>query len=288
MSWLERTNTVLGVIGFIITIITLIKVQSVQRAQSEERALLRRLYGTESLAGHLRSAAGFLRQGEQDARNLAEELVRMCGQIEGISRALDSMNRMRGNGTGEQRMIRLVERGYYTPAFYSQVVNNAQSNADFLMYRNLQISNVDMLQAMERAAKRGVKIRILAISSASSDGVLEQASMVLPWPQVPAETLRRQLVESEERVRNVVAAWPARARRNFEYRGYVIAPNMHFARLDGLVLQGFVGTLSPAQPDQLEDRGYVELPRDREPGATLSRHFDELWSQSAASVVVAG
>ncbi|MFI6285900.1 hypothetical protein ACIBCM_14270 [Streptomyces sp. NPDC051018] len=286
MSWLEAANTILGVIGFAITLITLTKVRSVQRAQTEERALLRRLYGTESLADHLRSAAGFLRQGEQDARNLAEELVRTCGQIEGISRALDSMNRMRGNGAGNQRMIRLVERGYYTPPFYSQVVNDAQSNADFLMYRNLQISNVDLLQSMERAANRGVHNRILAISSGSSDSVLEQASMVLPWPQVPPETLRRQLLESEDRVRSVVAGWPVRTRRNFEYRGYVITPNMHFARMDGVIMQGFVGTLSPAQPEQLEDRGYVELPRDREPGATLSRHFEELWAQSAATVVV--
>ncbi|MCX5397259.1 hypothetical protein [Streptomyces sp. NBC_00102] len=286
MSWLDQTNSVLGVIGFALTIVTLVKVQSVHRAQSEERALLRRLYGTESLAGHLRSAASFLRQGEQDARNLAEELVRMCGQIEGISRALDSMNRIRG-GTPESRsVVRLVERGYYTPPFYARVVNDAQSNADFLMYRNLQIANVDILQAMERAAKRGVHIRILAISSESTDGVLEQAAMVLPWPQVPPDTLRRQLAESEDRIRSVVAGWPTRARRNFEYRGYVIAPNMHFARMDGTVMQGFVGTLSPAQPDQLDDRGYVELPRDREPGATLSRHFEELWAQSAAHVVL--
>ncbi|MEW1546010.1 hypothetical protein [Streptomyces tsukubensis] len=288
MSWLEIGNTILGAVGFTITVVTLVKVQSVHRAQTEERALLRRLYGTESLADHLRSAAGFLRQGEQDARNLAEELVRMCGRIEGISRALDSMNRLRGTAAGEQRMVRLVERGYYTPPFYNRVVNDAENNADFLMYRNLQVSAVDLLQSMERAAKRGVHIRILAISSASSDSVLEQASLVLPWPQVPPDTLRRQLAEAEERVRTVVSGWPVRVRRNFEYRGYVITPNMHFARMDGTVLQGFVGTLSPAQPDQLEDRGYVELPRDREPGATLSRHFEELWAQSAGQIVAGG
>ena len=105
-------------------------------------------------------------------------------------------------------------------------------------------------------------------------------------PQVPPETLRQQLRESEDRVRVAASAWPEGVRRNFEYRGYAITPNMHFARMDGTVMQGFVGTLSPAQPEQLEDRGYVELPRDREPGATLSRHFEELWAQSAH--VVAG
>jgi hypothetical protein len=283
---LEQLNTLLGVIGFAITIVTLIKVQSVQRAQTEERSLLRRLYGTDSLAGHLRSAARFLRQGENEARVLAEELVRLCGQIEGISRVLDSMGR--DGGGPERRAIRLVERGYYTPTFYSRVVNDAQHNADFLMYRNLQIANVDILESMERAAKRGVRIRILALSSHADDHVLEQASMVLPWPQVPAATLRRQLADSEDRVKGVVESWDVRVRRQFEYRGYVIAPNMHFARMDSVMMQGFVGTLSPAQPAQLDDRGYMELPRGGEPGATLARHFEELWAHSAPSVVVGG
>ncbi|MFD8935924.1 hypothetical protein ACFV0R_11790 [Streptomyces sp. NPDC059578] len=287
MSWLEQTNTVIGVVGFLITLVTLLKVRSVQRAQVQERALLRKLYGTESLADRLRSAAVFLRQGEQDARNLGEELVRLCGQIEGISRALDSMSRQRGPDATGQRMVRLVERGYYTPPFYARVVNEAQNNADFLMYRNLQIAGVGLLQSMERAAKRGVRIRILAISSQCTDEVLEQASMVLPWPQVPPDVLRRQLHESEGRIQQVVAGWADRSRRNFEYRGYTIAPNMHFARTDGVMMQGFVGTLSPAQPEQLEDRGYLELPREREPGATLSRHFDELWAQSTHTVVSA-
>jgi hypothetical protein len=141
---------------------------------------------------------------------------------------------------------------------------------------------------MERAAKRGVRIRILALSSQSGEDVLEQAALVLPRPQVPVNTLRRQLADSEERITSAVQGWDHRARRQFEYRGYTITPNMHFARSDGLIMQGFVGTLASAQPAQLTDRGYLEMPRNGEPGATLARHFEELWERSAPTHVVGG
>lgn len=284
MGWLEPLDFVIGAIGFIIAVITLARVQSVHRAQSEERALLRRLYGTDTLAGHLRSAAVLLRQGENESRVLAEELLRMCGQIEGIGRVLDSMDASRG--ASDQTSMRLVDQGYYIPTFYSRVVNDAQNSADFLMYRNLQISNVDILESMKQATMRGVRVLILALSSEADDAVLEQASMVLPWPQVPPSTLRQQLADAENRIKIVVQGWEERARRQFEYRGYTIAPNMHFARMDGLILQGFVGTLSTAQPERLSDRGYLEMPRTSEPGSTLARHFEEFWERSASHTVV--
>jgi len=284
VTWLNDLDMIVGVIGFVITIVTLVKVQSVHRTQTEERTLLRRLYGTESLASHLRSAAKFLRGGESDARILAEELVRLCGQIEGISRALDSMNQNRS--TARQRDVQLVEKGYYTPAFLARVVNDAQHNVDFLIYRNLQFTNVDLLETMEHAAKRGVRIRILGLSSTADDSVLDQASMVLPWPQASAATLRRQLSESEDRIKSIVDGWDEQSRRRFEYRGYKITPNVHFARMDGVIRQGFLGTLSPAQPARLEDRGYMELSLSSEPGATLARHFDQLWVHGEATVVI--
>ncbi|QFZ19954.1 phospholipase D-like domain-containing protein [Saccharothrix syringae] len=250
-----------------------------RRIQREERDLLRKLYGTESLANHLRSAATFLRKDQDnEARVLAEELVRLCGQIEGIGRALDTMTRV----TRAANASLVVDRGYFTPVFLRRAVDDARRNIDFLIYRNLQFTNVDLLESMEYAAKRGVRIRILALSSRADDSVLEQASMVLPWPQADAKTLRRQLAESEERIRGIVAGWSEPARAKFEYRGYSVAPNVHFVRVDGVLRQGFIGTFSAAQPARLEDRPYLEVSAAGEPGVTLSRHFDQLWERSAA------
>lgn len=286
MTLLNTLNTIFGIIGFVITVITLLKVQSVRRAQREERTLLRKLYGTDTLATHLRSAATLLRRGrDNDARVLAEELVRLCGQIEGISHTLDTMTRVDG---ATKRTLLLAERGYFTPTFLRRAVDEARHNLDFLIYRNLQFANVDLLEAMEHAAKRGVRIRILALSSAADDAVLEQASLVLPWPQADAATLRLQLAESEGRIRGIVEGWSGTARARFEYRGYPVAPNVHPVRVDSLLRQGFIGTLSSAQPSRLEDRAYLEVPISSEPGVTLIRHYDQLWDRAAGSVVADG
>ncbi len=242
--------------------------------------LLRKLYGTEKLSMQLRSAASYLRKGEEgDARILAEELVRICGEIEGVSRALD-LSRRGKRVTHSTREIGLVERGYYTPAFLNAAVNDAQHSVYFLIYRNLQFTNVDLLESMEHAARRGVHIRILSLSSAAHDSALEQASLVLPWPKADPATLRRQLRECEERIFGIVNGWTPQARSRFEYRGYDMAPNVHFVRVDGVIKSGFIGTVSGAQPERLDDRGYIELPLAREPGATLLRHFDEVWQTS--------
>lgn len=286
MVLLHNLSAIFGIIGFVITVVTLLKVQSVRRTQREERALLRKLYGTEALATHLRSAATFLRQGREDeARVLAEELVRLCGQIEGISHALDTLNLV---GEAAQRSLLLVERDYFTPAFLRRAVDEARHNLDFLIYRNLQFANVDLLEAMEHAAKRGVRIRILALSSAADNAVLEQASLVLPWPQADAATLRRQLVESEARIRGIIDGWSRQARERYEYRSYSVAPNFHFVRVDGLLRQGFIGTLSSAQPFRLEDRPYLQMPLSNEPGVTLARHYDQLWDRSAGTSATGG
>jgi L-lactate permease len=57
-AWLEYVNIVAGFVGLVITAVTLWRVQAVRRAQSQERALVRGLYGTDALAAQLRAAAG--------------------------------------------------------------------------------------------------------------------------------------------------------------------------------------------------------------------------------------
>jgi hypothetical protein len=282
VTWAELNNVaaLLQIGGLVVSVVTLLRVQSVRRTQTEERTLLRKLYGTEKLSMQLRSAASYLRKSEEgDARILAEELVRICGEIEGVSRALD-LSRRGKRVTHATREIELVERGYYTPAFLNAAVNDAQHSVYFLIYRNLQFTNVDLLESMGHAARRGVHIRILSLSSAAHDSVLEQASLVLPWPKADPATLRRQLRECEERISGIVSGWSPQARSRFEYRGYDMAPGVHFVRVDGVIKSGFIGTVSGAQPERLDDRGYIELPLAREPGATLLRHFDEVWQTS--------
>ncbi|WP_045747264.1 hypothetical protein [Actinoplanes rectilineatus] len=277
---------VLGIIAFAIAIITLVRVHSVQKTQEEERRLLHRIYGIESLVVRLRSASVFLRKTQDvDASDLAEDLIRICGQIEGIMRVLN----IAGNESkSNQSAIPLLKSGYMTPQFQKAAVMEARHAVDFLVIRSMQFANVDLMEEMRSAALRGVRIRILAISASASDTLLQYATNFLPWPvATSAAELRGQLQEVENRMRQFTASsWPEEARRRFLYRGYNLPPNMHFARVDSVIRQGFVGTLSSAQPGRLEDRPYIELSTNSAPGSSLMTHFDQLWDLSAADQVV--
>ncbi len=278
---LDYGNSLLGVAGLLITVVTFLKVRSVSRAQKEERALIRKLYGTDTLATQLRSAARFLRRDrELDARDLAEELVRLCGEIDGITKVLEAMNGVKSTG------LVLRDRDYFTPAFVKRSVEESRHALDFLIYRNLQFANVDLLQAMELAAGSGVRIRILALSARADDAVLDQAVRVLPWPlAADRDMLREQLSASERRIAGIVSSWEREAQERFEYRGYNIAPNLHFLRSDAVIKYGFIGTLATAQPQQLHERPYVEIPVRSAPGGTLVRHYEQLWQLSAAGTL---
>ncbi len=279
-------NTAVGVAALGITIVTLLKVQSVRRAQSDERSLVRQLYGTEQMAAQLRAAATALSaQSDHNARQLAEDLIRLVGNIEGTTRALESRDTKR---PGRPKTVPLIPDNYMTADFLGKVADRARDRLDLIFYRNLQFANIFFLERLQKAAKRGVHIRALALWSGAPDEVLRQAIEVMPRP-IPAESsiLRKQLLDSESLIAKVVGEqWEPAERARFEYRGYDIVPRIHLAHVDDVILYGFLGTLALAQPMRYEERPYIELPRRSEPGVILSRHFDQLWERSISHCIV--
>jgi hypothetical protein len=85
---LDLVNTAAGLLGLALTALTLTRVRAVRRAQRNERALVRTLYGTDAAALRIRAAAAYLaRSRDAKARELAQDLILFSGQIEGVSRA---------------------------------------------------------------------------------------------------------------------------------------------------------------------------------------------------------
>jgi hypothetical protein len=90
----DLVNTVAGLLGLALTALTLARIRAVRRAQRDERTLVRALYGTEAAAIRIRTAASHLaRSRDARVRELAQDLNLLSGQIEGVSRALDSDGR---------------------------------------------------------------------------------------------------------------------------------------------------------------------------------------------------
>ena len=205
-------------------------------------------------------------------------MIATVGRIEGITRALESIEGV--NGLSDLRM----GQGYFTPTFIKQHIESAKTHLDILAYRNRILSNVDTLEAMHAAAKRSVKIRILALSSEASDTVLAEACKILPKPAVDSpDELRDQLRHSEKLISSYVKTYFAEEERSqIEYRGYIISPNMHLVRRDAILTLGFIGTLVNAQPNAYSERPYIEVPVRSELGQELVTHFDLLWQLSVS------
>jgi len=274
----DLVNTVAGLLGLALTALTLARIRAVRRAQRDERTLVRTLYGTEAAATRIRAAAGHLaRSRDAKARELAQDLIRFSGQIEGVSRALDSD----AGSAPAASTVELKEAGYFTSEFLIEVAAGARQAIDILMYRPITVATVPVLAALQDAAERGVEIRMLALSVDASDEVLRHGATVMPAAAVyEPEQLRPQLLEAERRIASHVATWPAAAQRRLGYRRYCTPPGPHLIRADRVISAGFVGLLSGPMPVRFDQRVYLQLPTDATLGQHFRSHFELVWASA--------
>jgi hypothetical protein len=282
----DVVNAVVGLLGLALTAFTLGRVRAVRRAQRDERALVRQLYGADLAAAQISAAADYLsRSRDAKARELAQYLSWFRGQVDGVSRALDSTIGVQPAVDRKPR-LELRDRGYYSPEFLSGIAGSATRKIDLLMYRPMVVSVGTVLDAFQAAAERGIAIRMLALSPEASDEILSQGAALMPAAAVyePVQ-LRPQLREAERRVAQHVANWPLAARRRFAYRRYCSMPGPHFVRCDATVYLGFTGFRSGPMPIRFDERVFVEVPVDSKLGGHIEMHFEQVWSESQASAV---
>jgi hypothetical protein len=282
---IEYINTAAGLLGLLLTAIALLRIQAVRRVQRDERALVRTLYGADSAAAQLRAAAAHLgRARDARARELAQDLIRLCGQIEGVSRVLDASGRQPANGRRSD--VVLHEEGYFSPSFLIETIGRANNNIDILMYRPLIASKTSVLDAMRTAAERGVRIRILTLSPNGSDEVLANSAALMPSAAVyRPEQLRPQIIEVERRIAQHLGDWRSNTRARFTYRRYNTMPGPHFIRSDSTIFLGFVGLLSGPLPIRFDERVSAEIPIDTRLGKHVLVHFEQVWQDSEASTM---
>lgn len=275
---MDYIDSVIGLVGLVIAVVTLWKVQSVRRAQENERKLLRTLYGTEALGRQLRTAANHMAKSrDTTVRDLASDLLRTCGQIEGVSRALDAAHR--GPAVSDTG-VRVVQSGYFTQDFLRKTADAASASIDIVVFRPMIVSTEHALAGLRAAARRGVRIRLLSLSSESPDDALQAAVHLMPWAAMTsAAELRPQLAQAERRIANhVQSTWSAADRAKFSHRRYQGPPSVHMARSDSTINVGFVHLLSlESNFASLEDRPHLEVATDSKLGVYFLAHFEQLW-----------
>lgn len=261
---------VTGLVGFVVSIVTLLRVTRVRTAQREERRLLRELYGLDALSTILSEAGEQLTNAGNANPDIVNRLNQMLGRVDGINRALAIAA---PDMTPSDSDVRLISGNYYVDEFLINACTEARACIDLLVFRNQQISNAFILDALVSASKR-VPVRILAISSRASETALTAALAVMPRP-VPGSTvqLKRQLEQNE---RTILDFLDGEDSHNVSYFGYDTPPLVHFLRLDKEVRMGLVNTLAAAQPARLVDRPYFSLGTDSAAGQILTAHFEAL------------
>ena len=263
-----------SLLGFLLTIYVMVKVQSVSKMQRRERELLKQLYGLEDLLSTLGAASNHLRSSTAPGcRELLDKISQTIGKIKGINQAL---------GVSENR-VKLSEGDYFTTTFLIQRASNTDRNLDILCYRNMQVAEIDVIQAFQRAASRGVSVRILSLSSHSPERILTEIINFLPHPPAQdAQILRDQLAKNEQKIVSAIrGVWHPQCTERFLYRGYTITPRIHFLRSDDTLFLGFLGMFSHVQPAYLDQRPYIEISIFSGLGQQLMNHFNALWETSA-------
>lgn len=271
----------LGLVGAVIGLITLLRVSSVRNAQEDERRILRELYGLDTLSTLLTAATDHIGNGAQasqkEAKDLANRLSQMLGRVDGINRALAIAAPELTPGSGD---VRIVPGDYFSDAFIKNGTVSAKKKIDILVYRNQQVSNAFVLDDLIAAAQRGIRVRILAMSSLSDDATLNASMDILPRP-TPSNVnlLRRQLQLNEQTIDDHLAQ---QGQALVEYCGYRCAPLVHMMVVDDDVRLGVVGTVAAAQPASLSDRPYFVLSATSPPGEILRKHFEQLYVSADA------
>jgi hypothetical protein len=281
---IQYTAAFASIGGLIVSVVTFFKVISVKKAQERERRLVRELYGIETLTKNLRKAASSLGESKDSThRELASILLQTLGRVEGINRALG----VAIYAGDTDATLQYHRKGYFTTDFVSKQVMKAAKRVDILCYRNMIVSGIDVLEALQTAAARGVRIRILALSSNAPECVMRESLRFLPSPSAEdTAVLAGQVRENESRVRNVISScWSQREHERFEYRGYGNVPGAHFVRVDDAIHFGFLNTCCNSHPKWLAERPYVLIPGATSLGEQLTCHFDILWKESVGNAV---
>jgi hypothetical protein len=257
---------------------TLVKVRSVSRAQRDERRLMRELYDVDAFMGTINKAMIHLgAQADPDAQRLMSELAQIVGTLEGVGKALDATDGVHHERVREPGVVHL-QAGYCSSGFYTEIINGARDDLRLLVYRNMQLATVEVLEALRHCAESGCQIKLLCLSYRAPAAVLRHAVEIVPRP-VPTDIdeFKKQLESAQRHVCLNIEQWSNQAKRNIEYRTYRSNPGPHFFIADGHVHIGFLNTATTSQPESIHDRQYLTLPLEHTLGQQMEHEFQTRW-----------
>ena len=281
---LTAIGTGVSIVGLCIGLYTLSRVRRVARAQAEERRVTQELLGVDQMELDLRRVIKKLQEAnDRESAELATELSGKLGALQGVRRALEPP------ALGASGSTVRLRRGFFGQEFIIEQLGKAQSNIDIITGRTLLINAYYVMDHIRQACARGVEVRVISLNPYADDAIIADAARSVSNPApVDIADYRRQLVQNDEILAGAVASWdPSALQSGFHHRVIDSVPRISFLRADSVVNLGFLQLYRAAQPTEIQERQYIQLPASSDTGQVAMSHFELCW-QEGKSVSTSG
>lgn len=268
--------------GFGIVIWTFIRVSAVRRALREERSQLEKLLALDDLTAIMRRAARRILTTKPRAETaLAEQIYEMVGVVDGVLATLKARDEIAPPPGAD-----LIISGYFSMQFLRDEIAKAKRYIDIIVFRPTMLINIDVIEELRTASRRGVRVQVLSMAADADRTMLQEACRTMPNPRAPTmEALVGQLDEARKYcASNITGVWSSAELSRFDYRTYSNFPAVHLFRRDSTVTLGFPITLTSSQPDNKAARPGLRVPVASKLGRQLTTHFDMVFSDAMSLV----
>ena len=169
--------------------------------------------------------------------------------------------------------------GFFSSVWLVNRINMAHRYVDVLMIRNLSCSTPEVLTALQKAARRGVKLRLMSLSPEVSELILNVSFLHIPSPKCySADHLREELtIYQQLMLKQVTHQWKPDEREQYQYKTYDHVPGAQSLRCDEQVFFGNDMMFFGGQLSEPDDRPYVHTSLKTPVGFQVMRHFQQLW-----------
>lgn len=264
--------------GLCVGLYTLIRVQRVAKAQQQERRITQELLDVDQIENEIKRVISKLSElNDTDSLNLAKDLSRRLGAIQGARRVMDP-------SVTEVPLANAVtlEYGFFSSNFVNELINESTSRIEIMTGSTRLISGFYTMDKVRQACERGVRVRIIGIDPEAPDDILRDAVWTVSSPAPTTATEYRELIiENHKTIKDNVNKWKSDfARARFAYRAHPGVPRVSIARSDDWISLGFLQLFRNAQPAEIKDRQFIRVSQGSSLGQVMSKHFEMGWKEA--------
>lgn len=272
---LSSVGIIVSGAGLGITWYTLKKVKRVEEIQRTERSLTQELLDVDEIEADIKKVIEkFKLVGDEESSNLASDLSRRLGAIEGTRRVLGAYT--------DKKTFLQIEYGFFSDEHLDVLIGNCKKSLDLMTGSTRLISGYYKMDKIKKICKKGVQVRIIGIDPDAEDDILEDAAKTVSRPAPKSASEYRKLMKNNQKeiIKNVSEWENDSLKSKFQYKSLKGVPRVSFAKCDDTICLGFLQFYRDAQPNDMEKRHYLRIPKDNDLSEVIMKHFEIGWKEA--------